>query len=261
MNKIRTIVDKEWNEVFKNRVVLFTVVFLPLFFTALPLVMLYAMGSDGGNSDVMDMPPQFTRMCGNLTGTACTQVFTVGQFMVLFMMLPLAIPVAISAYSIVGEKTTRCLEPLLATPITTIELILGKGLAAAVPAIAATWAGFGIFAIVARFLVANSVVYARIVDPMWLIAVIVVGPLMAVAAVNVSIIVSSRVSDPRTAEQVSMVVILPLLGLFFGQMAGLFLLDTRFILATAVVLVLADIGLVYLGVGMFQRETILTKWK
>ena len=261
MNKIQTIIDKEWAEVFKNRVVLFTVVFLPLFFTALPLVILYTMGSNSGNSDVMDMPPQFTKLCGNLAGTACTQVFTVSQFMMLFMMLPLAIPVAISAYSIVGEKTTRCLEPLLATPITTIELILGKGLAAAVPAIAATWAGFGIFAVVARFLVANPAVYARIVDPMWLIAVIVVGPLMAVAAVNVSIIVSSRASDPRTAEQVSMVVIIPLLGVFFGQMAGLFLLDTRFILATAIVLALADIGLVYLGVGMFQRETILTKWK
>ena len=261
MNKIQTIIDKEWAEVFKNRVVLFTVVFLPLFFTVLPLVILYAMGSNSGNSDVVDMPPQFARMCGNLTGTACTQVFTVNQFMMLFMMLPLAIPVAISAYSIVGEKTTRCLEPLLATPITTIELILGKGLAAAIPAIAATWAGFGIFAAAARFLVTNPAVYIRILDPMWLIAVIVVGPLMAVAAVNVSIIVSSRVSDPRTAEQVSMVIIVPLLGLFFGQMAGLFLLDTRLILATAVVLVLVDIGLVYLGVGMFQRETILTKWK
>src|SRR5512136_2075935 len=254
VNKIQTIIDKEWAEVFKNRVVLFTVVFLPLFFTALPLVILYTMGSNSGNSDVMDMPPQFTKLCGNLAGTACTQIYIVSQFLILFMMLPLAIPVAISAYSIVGEKTTRCLEPLLATPITTIELILGKGLAAAVPAIAATWAGFGIFAVVARFLVANPAVYARIIDPMWLIAVIVVGPLMAVAAVNVSIIVSSRVSDPRTAEQVSMVVIVPLLGLFFGQMAGLFLLDTRFILATAAVFILVDIGLVYLGVRMFQRE-------
>ena len=135
MDKIRTIIDKEWAEVFKNRVVLFTVLFMPLFFTALPLVILYAMRTSPGNSDVMDMPPQFARICGNLTGAACTQYFTVNQFMLLFMMMPLAIPVAISAYSIVGEKTTRCLEPLLATPITTIELIVGKGLAAAIPAI------------------------------------------------------------------------------------------------------------------------------
>ena len=261
MDKILTIIDKEWAEVFKNRVVLFTVLFMPLFFTALPLVVLYAMRVSPGNSDVMDLPPQFTRICGNLTGAACTQYFTVNQFMLLFMLMPLAIPVAISAYSIVGEKTTRCLEPLLATPITTIELIVGKGLAAAIPAIAATWAGFGIFALGAKFLVVNPGVFARILDPMWLMAVIIVGPLMAAAAVAMSIIVSSRVSDPRTAEQISMVVIVPLLGVFFGQMAGLFLLDTRFILATAAVLALVDAGLVYLSVGLFQRETILTKWR
>jgi ABC-2 type transport system permease protein len=261
VNKIQVIIDKEWAEVFKNRLVLFTVILLPLFFTAMPLVVLYATRSNAGNSDVMDMPPQFARICGDLAGAACTQVFIASQFMLLFMMLPLAIPVAISAYSIVGEKTTRCLEPLLATPITTIELIVGKGLAAAIPAIVATWGGFAIFAVGARFIVTNPAVYARILDPMWLIAVLVVGPLMAVAAVNVSIIVSSRVSDPRTAEQVSMVVIVPLLGMFFGQMAGLFLLDTQLILATAVALALVDIGLVYLGVEMFQRETILTKWK
>jgi ABC-2 type transport system permease protein len=261
VNKIQTIIDKEWAEVFKNRIVLFTVIFLPLLFTALPLVILYATGSSAGSGEASDMPPQFALVCRGLAGDACAQVFIVYQFLMLFMMLPLAIPVAISAYSIVGEKTTRCLEPLLATPITTVELIVGKGLAAAIPAIAATWAGFSIFALGARLIVTNPAVYARILDPMWLIAVIVVGPLMAVAAVNVSIIVSSRVSDPRTAEQVSMVIIVPLLGIFFGQMAGLFILDTRFILATAAVLVLVDIGLVYLGVGMFQRETILTKWK
>jgi len=259
--KVQTIIDKEWAEVFQNRLVLFTVVFLPLIFTALPLVTLYAMRTVPGNTEIADMPPQFTRLCGNLSGPACTQVFIVNQFMLLFMMLPLMIPVAISAYSIVGEKTTRCLEPLLATPITTTELIVGKGLAAAIPAIAATWAGFGLFAVAARFLVADSAVYARILDPMWLIAVIIVGPLMAVAAVFVSIMVSSRVSDPRIAEQVSMVIIVPLLGIFFGQMAGLFLLDTRLILAAATALVLMDIGLVYLGVKLFQRETILTRWK
>lgn len=261
MDKIRTILDKEWAEVFKNRIVLFTVVFLPLLFTAMPLIILYATHSTGAGGEAADLPPQFAHICRGLAGDACAQVFIVYQFLMLFMILPLAIPVAISAYSIVGEKTTRCLEPLLATPITTIELLVGKGLAAAIPAIVATWAGFGLFAIGARFMVTHPAVYARLLDPMWLIAVIVVGPLMAVAAVQVSIIVSSRVSDPRTAEQVSMVIIVPLLGVFFGQMAGLFILDTRFILATAVVLVLVDIGLVYLGVRLFQRETILTKWK
>jgi ABC-2 type transport system permease protein len=169
--------------------------------------------------------------------------------------------VAISAYSIVGEKTTRCLEPLLATPITTEELIVGKGLAAAIPAVLATWIGFGVFAIGARLIVSNPLVYARLLDPMWLIAIGIVGPLMAVAAINVSIIVSSRVSDARVAEQVSMVIMLPLLAIFFAQIAGVILVNSRFMLLTAGVLTLIDVGLVYLGVKLFQRETILTQWK
>jgi hypothetical protein len=32
-------------------------------------------------------------------------------------------------------------------------------------------------------------------------------------------------------------------------------------LVTALVLVVADVGLVYAGARLFQRETILTKWK
>jgi ABC-2 type transport system permease protein len=262
MQKIWTIVDKEWAEVFKNRLVLFTVLLLPLLFTAMPLLILYSMGAgETGGSAVSQMPAEFTRLCGSVRGMACVQVFIIYQFMLLFMIIPLAIPVAISAYSIVGEKTTHSLEPLLATPITTFELILGKALAAIIPAMVATWAAFVLFLIGARLLVSHPDVYARLLDPMWLLAVLVLGPLMATAAVNVSIIVSSRVSDPRAAEQLSMVLIVPLLGVFFGQVAGLILIDVTFVLLSIAVVLLADVGLVYLGVGLFQRETILTKWR
>ena len=47
MDKIKTIIAKEWAEVFKNRMVLFTVAFLPLILTALPLGTLAATGSFG----------------------------------------------------------------------------------------------------------------------------------------------------------------------------------------------------------------------
>ncbi len=261
MNKIQTIIDKEWAEVFKNRIVLFTVAFMPMMFTALPLVFLYILGKEVG-SDASDLPPQFLELCGQaLTGGECFQVYMVNQFLLLFMMLPLMIPVVISSYSIVGEKTTHCLEPLLATPITTGELIIGKGLAAAIPAIGATWAGFIIFAIGARLMVSNPLVYMRLMDPMWLMAIGVVGPLMAVAAINVSIIVSARVSAPRVAEQISMTVMVPLLVVFFAQVAGVLLVNAQFMAIAAGVLALVDVGLVYLGVQWFQRETILTKWK
>lgn len=260
MNKIATIIDKEWAEVFKNRLVLFTVLLLPLLFAVMPLVILYSIGASGSGTGTGEMPPQFGRVCKDLTGAACIQVALVTQFMMLFMLIPIAIPSAISSYSIVGEKTTRCLEPLLATPISTLELILGKCLASVLPAMAGTWASFGVFLIGARLTVSTPGVFERLIDPMWILAILLLGPLLAVASVSVSIMISSRVSDPRTAEQLSMILMVPLLTAFFGQIAGLVMIDVGFVLIASVVMALADAGLFYVGVGLFQRETILTRW-
>lgn len=262
MKKIKTIILKEWAEVFKQRMVLFSVIFMPLLFTALPLIMLYATRSAGADGLTSEMPAQFNQICPEgLNGGECFQVYIVGQFLVLFLMLPLIIPVNIAAYSIVGEKTTHSLEPLLATPITTAELVSGKNLAAVIPAVLATWLGFIVYAIGARIMIANPVVVRALLDPMWLLAVIVVGPLMAVLSVNFSIMISSRANDPRVAEQLSAVVILPVLALFFGQISGLFFINQRLIIVMALILAVIDALMIYLAVRLFQRETILTRWK
>lgn len=262
MKKINTIIRKEWAEVFKNRLVLSTVIFLPLLFTALPLIMLYISRDTGGSDLTGDMPPQFSQLCPEgLSGGECFQVYMVNQFMLLFMLTPLIIPVNIAAYSVVGEKTTHSLEPLLATPITTVELLTGKNLAAVIPAVVATLTGFLIYVFGAWILVDSPLVLAALLDPMWWLAVIVVGPLLAILAVNFSLMISSRVNDPRVAEQLSALVIVPLLGIFFGQIAGLFLINQQLILIMAMILVAIDAGMVFLAVRLFQRETILTRWK
>ena len=262
MDKIKTILRKEWAEVFKNRMVLFTIIFMPLMMTALPLIILYATRDVSVGDFTSEMPPQFSKFCPeNLTGGECFQLYMVTQFMLMFMMIPLIIPVNIAAYSIVGEKTTRSLEPLLATPITTAELLTAKNLSATIPAVLATWGGFIIFAIGAGIIASSRNLVLALLDPLWLIAIFVVGPLMAVLSVNFSIIVSSRVNDPRVAEQLSAVVILPLLLLFFGQISGFILLSRTLILIIAAALLAIDAAVIYLTVRLFQRETILTRWK
>ena len=263
MNKTWIIVRKDWAEVFKNRFVLFTVAFLPLMLTALPLIILYATRStsDLGGFSSADMPAGFAALCREMSGGECVQYFIVSQFMLLFMLIPMAIPVTIASYSIVGEKTTRTLEPVLATPVTTFELLAGKALAAAIPAVVVTWLGFAVFAVGTRVLLLSPNVTARLLDPLWLIAIFIVGPLLAVAAVSVAVMVSSRANDPRVAEQLSMLVIMPLLAAFFGQITGLFFINQTLILWMAVGLVVVDSGLLALATHIFQRETILTRWK
>lgn len=259
--RIRTIIDKEWAEVFKNRLVLFTVGLLPLLFMILPLIQLAATREvDPG--EMSDAPGNIIQLCRlqGLADNECLQGFLANQFMLLFLLLPLAIPVTIASYSIVGEKTTRSLEPLLATPASTAEIILGKSLAAALPAIAATWIAFAIFLAGARFFVVSERVYAAITNPMWLVAMALVAPLLTVLSVNVAIVISSRVSDPRAAEQLGMVVMIPLLGLFFAQIFGLIALNLTNMILIGAGLLAIDAALVILGVKLFQRETILTRW-
>jgi ABC-2 type transport system permease protein len=262
LDKIRIILRKEWAEVFKNRMVIFSVLFMPLLFTAIPLIILYTTRGSGVADMGSEMPPQFSQFCqSGLSGGECFQIYLVSQFILLYMMIPLIIPVNIAAYSIVGEKTTHSLEPLLATPVTTAELLTGKNLAAVIPAVLATWVGFGLFAGGAAVLVENPLVLRGLFDPMWLIAIFLVGPLLAVLSVNFAIMVSSRVNDPRVAEQMSAIVIVPVLALFFGQVSGFILLDNLFVLLMAGAVLLIDIVMVYLAVRLFQRETILTRWK
>ncbi len=262
MARITTLVDKEWAEAFKNKMVLGTLVFMPIVFMILPLFQLALMRNVPA-SELNDMPAAILGVCQAqaFTPSECLQGWLVNQFLLLFLLIPLAVPVTIASYSIVGEKSTRSLEPLLATPTSTTEIIVGKALASVIPAIGATWLAFGIFLIGARFFAASDRVYALFMNPMWLVAMLIVAPLFTVLSVNVAIIISSRVSDPRAAEQIGMLVMLPIMGLFFGAIFGVIPLNTTTMLLLGALTLLADVGLVALGVKLFQRETILTRWK
>ncbi len=260
--RTRTIISKEWSEVFKNKIVLLTVLALPLVFTIIPLVQM-AITREVDPGEMSDAPGGIVQLCQlqGLTDAECLQGYLAQSFMVFFLLMPVAIPVIIASYSIVGEKTTHSLEPLLATPTSTTEIILGKGLAAVLPAIAATWLSFSIFLIGARFFVVSDRVYAGIADPMWLIAMVFVAPLLTILSVNVAIVISSRVNDPRAAEQLSTVVMVPILGLFFLQILGVVALNATSMVIFGLVMIVVDAAMLALGVRLFQRETILTKWR
>lgn len=263
MNHIRTIISKEWADVRRNKLVFSVVWGVPLLMAAIPIVMLIIMGrvpikqSDFEELGRMLNNPLFSGM----SPAEAMQSVLASNYLVLFMMMPLMVPVTIAAYSIVGEKITRSLEPLLATPVTTTQLLLGKGLAAAVPGIVTAWVSYGVFLIFARIFSVSDRVFHVFTDPMWLVAMFVLAPLLTIMAVDVGIIVSSRTSDPRAAEQLGSLIILPLMILFIGPLTGFIMLNSVTFWISALIVAVLDVGLTYLGVALFQRETILTRWK
>ena len=263
MSAMGTIVTKEWMEVRKNKLVLSVVLFIPLLMMVIPLGMMAIMGRFGvSQGDLEEMGAMLKNpLFQGLNAVEAVQSMMASNFLVLFLMMPLMVPVTIAAYSIVGEKVTRSLEPLLATPISTMKLLLAKGFAAALPGILGAWIAYAVFLVGARFLAVSDRVFNIFLNPMWLVAMLILAPLLTIMAVNVGIIVSSRTSDPRAAEQLGSLIILPLMVLFIGPLAGFIQLNVRTFLVAALVALVADVALTYLGVKLFQRETILTRWK
>lgn len=80
-----------------------------------------------------------------LNPEAAVQAWIFQQFLILLVITPVAASMSVAAYSVIGEKQARTLEPLLATPLTTFELLAAKVAGSLVPAVALTFASFAVY--------------------------------------------------------------------------------------------------------------------
>jgi ABC-2 type transport system permease protein len=191
---------------------------------------------------------------------AAIQAVLFQQFLVLLVLSPVAAAMSLAAYSVIGEKQARSLEPLLATPISTFELLLAKILGALLPTLALSLLCFALDVAVAVTF-ARPGVFLVLLSPRSLAVLFLLGPLASLTALTLAVCVSSRVNDPRSAQQLAVLVVLPLTALLIAQITVGFVVTVPFVLLIAGILVLVNAGLIRLGVSLFDRETILTRWK
>ncbi len=182
------------------------------------------------------------------------------QFVVLLVLIPISASMAVAAHSIIGEKQARTLEPLLATPVRTSELLAAKILAALLPAAALSACASFLYLAGIGILAAPGV-FGAIVSARTLLTLGVLGPLAALAGLQLAVIASSRASDPRSAQQIGVVLILPVTGLLVAQVSGALVLTVALALALVAGLALLNVALLVVGVRVFDREAILTRWK
>ena len=195
---------------------------------------------------------------GNFTASALPQ--TLNAFLFFFMIYTGALPATIASYSLVGEKVERSLEPLLATPASDGEILLGKGLAALIPPLLAIWAGMLILMTYCDVLTRGTLGYLYFPNWMAAVAVFGVAPLLAIMAVGFSVLWSARVSDVRTAQQLSALTALPGAGMYIALLSGAFSLNLTSLAVICGVLLVVDAGLVAAARATFHREEILTRW-
>jgi ABC-2 type transport system permease protein len=253
MTKVWLVVQKELRELLPQRALLFSVSILPLLIVLMAGVLL-VVPLNGAKLPVSTSDPRMA----NLSSSQVQQIYIGLQFRLILLFQSLVIPAIIAAYSIVGEKNNRTLEPLLAAPVSTWQLLLAKALAALIPAVAVTWASSLIF-IGEITSLASPVVSPFVITPGWLVALFLTVPVMVLIPVSLAVIVSSRINDPRSASQLSsLIFILLLFGVeISGSMLVINIFTTLIISA-----ILAIIGAILLWVAtrIFQREAILTRW-
>jgi ABC-2 type transport system permease protein len=202
---------------------------------------------------------QYIAAFPELSPKLAAQGFIVLNFMAYFLIIPAMVPMAIATQSVIGEKTARSLEPQLATPLEVGELLLGKAVAAATPAVLATWGVFALYGLV-NGAITEPVMTELVFSSQWIVAMVTLVPLICLLSVLLGIVVSSRVSDARTAQQIGGFIVLPIIaiaisGFFSGQ--ATFTME-QVLIGDLVVLVLIGLALVA-GNWIFDRESILTR--
>lgn len=259
---LATVVRREALEIVRNRLLVASIVIPPVFLVALPLVL----GTFAGGTR-QALPPEFVAQIlasrpewAGLARAQLIAAFSLQQFLAIFLIMPAYVPLSIATFSIVGEKQSRSLEAVLATPIRTSELLAGKSIAAVVPGVVTSWLAYGALLALAGVLLGPEL-SGVLADGSWLAAVFLLGPAIGLVSCVAGIIVSSRVNDARVAQQIGGVVILPIVGIVMIQAVGGYLLGPREYVIATVALSAVGVAGIWLAARLFGRETILTRWR
>ena len=215
---------------------------------------------DGEFADIVaGVLPAMPELAG-LSGNALIQAVVFHQFALLLLLVPVVAATALATHAVIGEKQAKALEPLLATPISTIELLAAKTLTPFVFALSLTWLSAALY--VAGIVAFGEPGVWRVVLGMrMLVLFVIVGPLVELASLQVSVITSSRAQDARSAQQLTALLILPITAVFVAQLLGAFVIPAAALLVASAGLVALNALLLWVGVRVFQRETILTRWR
>ncbi|HEX6163323.1 MAG TPA: ABC transporter permease subunit [Vicinamibacterales bacterium] len=195
-----------------------------------------------------------------LSGDALIQAFLFNQFSLLLLLVPIVSATALATHAVIGEKQSKALEPLLATPISTLELLTAKTLTPFAFALTLSWIAV-VIALAGLIAIGEAGLWRSLLTMRLFMLFVVLGPLVELASLQVSVIVSSRTNDPRSAQQLTALLILPVTVVFVAQLMGLMIVGTTTIVLAALGCVVLNLILGWLGVRVFQRETILTRWR
>jgi ABC-2 type transport system permease protein len=234
--RIRAIFRKELREYRRNGSLFAGMAIVPVVFLAQPLV------------NVLVLPSSSVAQLSH-------------RHELLYMLgIPALVPALLAAYAVVGERQQGTLEPVLTTPIRREELLLGKALAVLVPSVAVSYAVYALFLACTELFASPGVAPALIRLPD-IVVQLIFTPLITVWSIWIGIAISTRSSEVRVAQQLSVLVSLPTVAVTSLIAFNVLHASLRLALVFGVALLVVDRLGWRVATAMFDRERLIAGTK
>lgn len=270
IEKAMLVFNKDWREIRRNWQVILPIVvvplmisvFLPVILTVIPSLAATQGGSLNGFETLIANLPRHVQeqLVGMTEQQVMIYIMAIYFFAPFFLIIPLMASSVISSDSFAGEKERKTIEALLATPISDGELFLGKMLVSFIPSMIVTIISFAVYTAVFDVMaygIFNGMLLLPNID--WILLIFGLAPTVALASIGLTVMVSAKVKGFREAQQISVVLLIPVLALIIGQATGAIIFGPVVIGALIGLFVLIDFAVFRAGVKLFKREEVLSK--
>jgi len=266
--RIINVIKKEWRITFSSMNSVLFVILMPLILTLQALLCIYlAMRFAGPQALIKTILGKGMEnwlaafpALQELPLIERFQVFFFSQFPFYLLLIPALIAMSLATFSIIEEKQTRTLEPLLATPVRTWELLLGKSLAGAILALLMSWFCAGIF-LIAIMWMGSANLLKSVWNAQWLISLFLLVPLVSLLSFLLGLIASSKAHDAKSAQNIALVIVLPVLAIIGVQLTGFLVFTPVRLLIVSVAMGMVNLLVLRVAVRLFQRESIVVAWR
>lgn len=261
---------KDWREVSRNWQVILPIVVVPIMFSVLLPVLIVLIPSladmpgsplEGLETMIQNLPKHVQdELVGMTDQQVLVYIMSLYFFAPFFLIIPLMASSVIASDSFAGEKERKTIEALLATPISDSELFLGKILVSFIPSMMVTVFSFIIYSTVVD--VASFTIFdGRLLLPNieWIMLILGVAPTVALASIGLTVMISAKVKGFREAQQISAILVIPILILVFAQISGAIIFGPIMVGALIITFMALDLLVFRIGIRVFRREEILSK--
>ena len=164
---------------------------------------------------------------------------------------PISVSLVIALESFVGEKERQSIEPLLNSPLSNLQLYLGKLFAVMLPPLMASYLGIGVYLIGVYRQIGWFPGYILLSQ---VIALVTVQTLVMVSG---AVVISSQTTSARAANLLASFIIVPMAMLLIGESTIMFWAKYNVLWWAIFGQIVIAVLLIRTGLAYFNREELL----